>query len=103
VAGEAVQKKKYDVKFLSKFESIWQKKHKRTFQIGAYINKRLARYSDEQWDQRVKALAQLEPRFIPILLKGNFSTKILLQLAKSNPKLFKGTVVSALKSILKSS
>ena len=103
VAGEAIKRKRYDEKFLKKFDTIWRKKYERAFKIGSYINKRLTQYSDEQWNRRIKALAQLNPGLIPILLKGEFIPTTLFQLAKSNPKFFKSTVYSALKSILKSS
>jgi digeranylgeranylglycerophospholipid reductase len=101
VAGEAVKRKRYDEKFLSKFEKNWKKKYKRTFEIGSYLNKRLAQYSDDQWNRRVESLAHLDPKFVPILLKGEFTPKNLLRIIKAHPKFFGSTVYSAINSIMK--
>ncbi|MFQ5769065.1 MAG: hypothetical protein ACE5HX_00910, partial [bacterium] len=62
---------------------------------------RLARYSDQQWDRRIKALSNLEPQLIPALLKGDFNARILLKIVQSNPHFFKKTVLSAFKSFSK--
>ena len=101
VAGEAVQKKRFEARFLSKYEALWKKKYKRIFQIGELINKRLVSYSDEQWDARIKVLAKLDSALIPNLLKGEYSLKLLLRLSHSVPGFFRKTASTALKSILK--
>lgn len=101
VAGEAVQKQRFEARFLSKYEALWKKKYKRIFQVGELINKRLVSYSDEQWDARVKVLAKLDSALIPTLLKGEFSLKLLLRLSNSVPGFFRKTALTALKSILK--
>lgn len=101
VAGEAVQKQRFETRFLSKYEALWKKKYKRVFQVGEFVNKRLVSYSDEQWDARIKVLAKLDSALIPIFLKGKFSFKLLLRMSHSVPGLFRKTAMTALKSILK--
>ncbi len=101
VAGEAVQKQKFESKFLSKYEVLWKKKYKWIFQVGELINKRLSSYSDEQWDAKIKMLAKLDSELIPTLLKGEFNLKLLLKMSHSVPGFFRKTASTALKSILK--
>ncbi len=101
VAGEAVQKQRFEARFLSKYEALWKKKYKRIFQIGELINKRLVSYSDKQWDARIKVLAKLDSALLPNLLKGEYSLKLLLRLSHSVPGFFRRTASTALKSILK--
>lgn len=101
VAGEAVQKQRFDKNFLSKFEKLWKKKYQRVFQIGALINKRISCYSDLQWDDKVKELSKLDASFIPPILKGEFRSNVLLRLLRSNPNFLKKIAVNRLRSILK--
>lgn len=101
ISGEAVRKKRFDYHFLQKFESVWQKKYKKIFKMGSFMNKRLGQYSDRKWDERIKELSKLAPEFIPILLKGELSSANLFKMAKSHPAFFKKAITSGLKTIFK--
>ena len=101
VAAEAVVRGRYDAAFLRRFERAWRRKYGHVFRLGTWINRRLARYSDAQWDRRVRSLAALEPRWVPILLKGELTPKNVTRLLQSHPRFFKQAFLLTLKSKLK--
>ncbi|MFQ5650960.1 MAG: NAD(P)/FAD-dependent oxidoreductase [bacterium] len=101
VAAEAVREERYDVQFLRKYERSWKKRYGRMFQIGALLNDRLASYSDDQWDEKIRALARMEPVLVARILKGDFTYKLLLDLIKTRTHLVSRTFSSGLKSLLK--
>jgi len=96
VASEAVRVRRFDQKFLSQFERDWQKKYKQVFQLGAWINRRIARYSDEQWDRAVRLLSSFSPQMVATLLKGDFHAKNLLKMVKTHPKIFRSALLRAM-------
>ena len=99
VAAEAVQKQRFDEKFLKKYESLWKKKYQNIFKIGSLINKRLANYSDEKWDERIGQLARLDPDDVAALLKGDFRAKLLLRFFQKNSKLLRDALKSKSKML----
>lgn len=101
VAGEAALKQRHDARFLKKYEKRWKKKYKRIFQIGSFINNRLAKYTDEMWDNKIRALASVNASLVPSLLKADFSFKLLIQMARGNPRLLSKSLYFSLQSILK--
>lgn len=101
IAGRAAQEKRFDAAFLAQYETAWKKKYNRVFRIGAFVNKRLAQYSDADWNRKISELTSLDSEFLPLLLKGEFSAKILFRIISTNPGLFKKTLAASLKSILK--
>jgi len=99
IAGEAVGAQRFDARFLQKFEKEWQKKYGRLFRIGHYVNRRLASYTDADWDRRVEELAKLDPDSVPILLKGDLRPKTLLRIMRNSPTFFTKAVAARLRSI----
>ncbi len=102
VAGEAVRKGCFDRRFLAKYNSLWQKKYKRSFDAGLAINKRLAGYSDLDWDTRVAQMAELSPTGVAALLKGDFNARSLTMLLKTSPDFVASALYSSLKTCFKS-
>lgn len=100
VAGEAVRVGRYDTQFLKKFEKRWQKKYAGVFRVGAFVNRRLACYSDADWDRRVQELSKMHPDLVPILLKGEFGPKNLLKIVRKTPTFFTRTVRNQFAKIL---
>lgn len=101
VAGEAVKQARYDEGFLSQYEHLWRKKYLTVFRMGAFINKRIAAYSDEQWNMKIKALAKLDPELIPLMLKGEFGLGSLFKIMKASPAIITKMTLLTLKSRLK--
>ncbi|MFQ5707704.1 MAG: NAD(P)/FAD-dependent oxidoreductase [bacterium] len=101
VAGKALTCKRFDAPFLGQFESLWQKKYKRIFRLGAFLNRRMARYTDAQWDRRVRTLAALGAELVPAVLKGEFSSRNILKIVRKNPGFLTKTVALALASLWK--
>jgi digeranylgeranylglycerophospholipid reductase len=96
VAGEAILCRRYDKKFLSQFESLWKKQYRRVFEIGSWLNRRIARYTDSQWDRAVRTLATLQPQMIVALLKGEFRAANLIKILKSQPRLVKRVLLQSI-------
>jgi digeranylgeranylglycerophospholipid reductase len=89
VAGKAVHKKSFDKKHLGTFEQVWRSKYERLFRLGSYLNHRLARYSDQDWDEKIRLLSTLKAELLPSLLKGNLNVSDLWGLVRSSPDLIK--------------
>jgi len=87
VAAEAVARDDVTAKFLSTYERLWRRKYQRTFQIGFVINQRLAQYTDEQWDEKIKMLSRLDPALVPEILKCEFSPALFLRILFQSPGL----------------
>jgi digeranylgeranylglycerophospholipid reductase len=96
VAGEAVRARCFDQKFLSQFERVWQKKYQRVFQLGAWINRRIAGYTDEQWDRAIQLLSNFSPQVVITLLKGDFRIKNLFNMANRHPEILKSVLLRAI-------
>jgi digeranylgeranylglycerophospholipid reductase len=96
VAGEAVRAQRFDQEFLSQFERAWQKKYQRVFQLGAWINRRIARYTDEQWDRAIQLLSNVSPQVVITLLKGDFRIKNLFNMASTHPEILKSVLLRAI-------
>ena len=87
VAAEAVQEQRCDRRYLSRFQDRWQRKYGRTFKMGHYVNRRLAKYTDDQWDRGIRALSKMDPQTVPALLRGEFTFRNLSGIIGSNHKL----------------
>lgn len=96
VASEAVMNQRFDMNFLSKFEVAWKKKYQRIFEVGAWINRQIANYTDSQWDRAVRTLSSMQPQSVLSLLKGDFRMANLFNIIKSNPRLVKRFVLQAI-------
>ena len=96
VAGDAVLCQRFDKKYLSQFEALWKKKYRRVFEMGALINKRIAQYSDSQWQRAIQTLAELQPQVILPLLKGDFRGRNVLKVLKSNPRFLRHAILQAI-------
>lgn len=101
VAAEAVRQMQYHEGFLRRFDKMWRQKYERIFRLGASLNRRLAAYSDGQWDRRLGLLSGLQPQLLPIILKGEFTPRNVMRIVKSNPEFLTTAVLSALKSKFK--
>ena len=52
-----------------------------------YINKRIAAYTDTQWDDSLGLLAKLSPAEAAEAIRGDFSVKLVTGIVRKNPSL----------------
>ena len=65
----------------------WNKRHGGSFRIAMEINKRMACFSDEEWDEAVGYMARLTDAQFLQLLKTDFSLSLFLRIIARNPGL----------------
>ncbi len=102
VASESIEAKDYSLSFLQKYEKMWQKKYKRIFDAGQFLNQRFSTYTDEKWNQKIKLLARLSPENLTTLLKGEFTPGFILKAFSDAPDLIGDVSVHLLKTAFKS-
>jgi digeranylgeranylglycerophospholipid reductase len=64
--------------------------------IAYMINKRIANYSDEQWDNALELMKRLTPAQVAQALRGDFSASLIMGVLTRNP----GLVVTGGKKFL---
>lgn len=89
VAAQAHQAGKFEARFLARFDKAWRARYGRMFSWGQRLNRRLAQYDDEKWDEKIRMLAQLPARVIPTLLQGRVWDSALLAALWRNRDLVK--------------
>jgi digeranylgeranylglycerophospholipid reductase len=89
VAGEAVRAGDASAAFLMRYDREWRARFGREMEISYIVNQRIARWSDESWDEGVEMLARLSPTQAAQLLRGDYSTRLLLGVLRRNPSLLR--------------
>ncbi len=87
VAAEAVKAGNTSVSFLERFDRRWRARFGRDMDIAYMINKRIASYSDEQWDGALDLMARLTPAQMAQALRGDFSAGLVMGILARNPGL----------------
>ncbi len=100
VVGEAIKAGDWSPKALSRYEAEWKAKYLRDLQIAWLINQRIARFTDRQWDKGLDLLKSLTPEQAALLLKGDFSPKIFINLVTRNPSLVRTFMKYSLQALL---
>ena len=86
-AAEAVQKGDTSARVLGEYERTWRAKFGRNLDIALLINKRIAGYSDQQWDDSLDLLKKLTPTQAAEALRGDFSGRLVFGILRRNPAL----------------
>lgn len=102
VAAESIVAKDYSSSFLQKYEKMWQKKYKRLFDAGQFLNQRFSTYTDEKWNQKIRLLSTLKPENLTALLKGEFTPRFILKAFSVAPDLISKVSTHLLKTAFKS-
>lgn len=68
----------FKARFLARFDKAWRARYGRMFEWAQRINRRLAQYDDEKWNEKIGMLARLPAEVIPSLLQGRVWDKALL-------------------------
>jgi digeranylgeranylglycerophospholipid reductase len=96
VAAEAVKVGDTSAAFLERFDKQWRARFGRDMDIAYMINKRIANYSDEQWDNALELMKRLTPAQVAQALRGDFSASLIMGVLTRNP----GLVVTGGKKFL---
>ncbi|HKV57596.1 MAG TPA: NAD(P)/FAD-dependent oxidoreductase, partial [Ktedonobacteraceae bacterium] len=87
VAAEAVKAGDTSAAFLGRFDKQWRARFGRDMDISYMINKHIASYSDEQWDNALDLMRRLTPTQMAQALRGDFSAGLVLGVLARNPGL----------------
>src|SRR5579871_261348 len=87
VAAEAVKAEDTSAPFLARFDRQWRARFGRDMDISYMINKRIASYSDEQWDSSLDLMKRLTPAQMAQALRGDYSTGLIMGILARNPSL----------------
>lgn len=87
VAAEAVKAGDTSAVFLGRFDKAWRARFGRDMDIAYMINKRIANYSDEQWDGALELMKRLTPAQMAQALQGDFSAGLVMGVLARNPGL----------------
>ncbi|HTI14792.1 MAG TPA: NAD(P)/FAD-dependent oxidoreductase [Dictyobacter sp.] len=87
VAAEAVKAGDTSASYLSRFDKRWRGRFGREMDVSYVINKRIAAYSDEQWDGSLDLLKRLTPAQAAQLLRGDYSAGLFMGILARNPAL----------------
>jgi digeranylgeranylglycerophospholipid reductase len=86
VAARAIEKGDVARATLAEFERQWGKRFGRDLRIAHQINRRIARWDDRKWDERMEVLKLLTPDQFVEALKTNLTGGWLLRFLAANPK-----------------
>jgi digeranylgeranylglycerophospholipid reductase len=87
VAAEAVNAGDTSAAFLSRFDKRWHARFSRDMDIAYMINKRIAAYSDAQWDGALDVMKQLTPAQVAQALRGDFTVGLVMGMLTRAPSL----------------
>lgn len=87
VAAEAARAGDISAAFLSRFDRQWRARFGRDMDISYMINKHIACYSDEQWDNALDLMKRMTPAQVAQALRGDFSAGLVMGILARNPGL----------------
>jgi digeranylgeranylglycerophospholipid reductase len=88
-AAESIAANDHSAGFFARYNQRWRDKFGANLRVGAEINRRIARWSDERWDWGTELLASLTPYQFGQLLKTELIGGWALQAFWENPRLLK--------------
>ncbi|HEX8998067.1 MAG TPA: NAD(P)/FAD-dependent oxidoreductase [Ktedonobacterales bacterium] len=89
VAAEAVKAGDTSGQFLGRYDQQWRARFGREMDISYIVNQRIARWSDEQWDEGIALLSRVTPTQAAELLRGDYSVGLFLNVLRRNPGLLR--------------
>lgn len=87
IAAEAVKAGDTSASVLSRFDKQWRARFGRDMDISYMINKRIANYSDPQWDGALDLMKRLTPAQMAQALRGDYSAGLVMGILARNPGL----------------
>lgn len=89
VAGKAIAAKDVSRVFLRQYQREWEAAFGTNLRIAYEINKRIAQFGDEQWDEKTKLLSLFNSYQFGQALQTNLADKWAVQFLWSHPGLLK--------------
>ena len=89
VLDDCLRRGDFSASALSTYETRWRNEHERNLNVASKINQRVARYSDDKWDERIRLVKMIDSLSFAEALKSNFFAAWPLKLLASNPSLVK--------------
>ncbi len=87
IAAEAVKAGDTSAAYLERFDKQWRARFGRDMDIAHMINKHIANYSDDQWDNALNLMKRLTPAQVAQALRGDFSVGLIMGVLARNPGL----------------
>lgn len=87
VAAEAIKAGDTSAEFLGRFDKRWHARFGRDMDIAYMINKRIAAYSDAEWDDALDLMKRLTPAQVAQALRGDFTAGLVMSVLKRAPSL----------------
>ncbi len=87
IAAEAVKAGDTSAAYLERFDKQWRARFGRDMDIAYMINKHIANYSDDQWDNALNLMKRLTPTQVAQALRGDFSVGLIMRVLARNPGL----------------
>jgi digeranylgeranylglycerophospholipid reductase len=87
VASDAIKAGDTSATFLERFDKQWRDRFGRDMEIAYMINKRIANYTDEQWDSALDLMKRLTPAQVAQALRGDFTAGLVMGILARNPGL----------------
>lgn len=87
IAAEAVKAGDTSASVLGRFDKQWRARFGRDMDISYMINKRIASYSDAQWDSALDLIKRLTPAQMAQALRGDYSAGLVMGILARNPAL----------------
>src|SRR3984893_1386593 len=87
IAAQAVKAGDTSAAYLGRFDKQWRARFGRDMDISYMINKRIANYSDEQWDSALDLMKRLTPAQGAQALRGDFNAGLVMGILARNPAL----------------
>lgn len=87
VAAEAVKAGNTSGAYLERFDKQWRVRFGRDMDVSYLINKHIANYTDEQWDNALDLMKRLTPAQMAQTLRGDFSAGLVMSILARNPGL----------------
>lgn len=84
------------------YEKESEKLAKRSLNLSLRVQKRLAGFTDQEWNKAVKTVSKVSGDEFMRLLKGDFSKTVVLKLVAKNPFLLASSTFSMIKRALSS-
>jgi digeranylgeranylglycerophospholipid reductase len=78
-AAEAVASGRVDRDALLPYERDFKSRYGRSLSLGHLVNRRLATYDDDQWDEKARLLRRMPAPLVPELLQSRFSATALVR------------------------
>src|SRR5581483_381033 len=92
VAADALAANDVSEPLLARYEQQWRKTYGKNLRLAAVINKRIATWDDEQWDEGIELLDLLSAEQFGQAIASNFVSSWTLWALAANPKLLRKSV-----------